>query len=227
MSRILYDLAGEDESLRFSPYCWRAKMALAHKNLAYDTQPWRFSDKDQIAFSGQGKVPVLVDGSTIVADSQLIADYLEEAYPHEPSLYGDAPGRSLTFFVKSWTERVLHRAIALIVLPDIHAKLAPRDRAYFRATREAAFKRTLEDIATHRHEAQIALATILQPLHATLEQQPFIAGDSPNYADHIIFGALAWGRLISSTPLFEANDPLARWMDAVLETYGLPAGLTA
>ncbi|WP_297368924.1 glutathione S-transferase N-terminal domain-containing protein [Acidocella sp.] len=227
MSRILYDLAGEDESLRFSPYCWRTKLALAHKNLTYDTLPWHFSDKDKIAFSGQGKVPVLIDGSTIIADSQLIADYLEEAYPHEPSLYGDAPGRALTFFVKSWTERVLHRAISLVVLPDIHAKIAPQDRAYFRATREAAFKRTLEDIAADRQEAQTALDATLKPLHATLDQQPFIAGDTPNYADHIVFGALAWGRLISSTPLLSTDDPLARWMEAVLETYGLPAMFAA
>jgi glutathione S-transferase len=227
MSRILYDLAGADHDLRFSPYCWRVKLALAHKNLAYETVPWRFSDQERIAFSGQGKVPVLIDGSNIIADSQVIADYLEEAYPHEPSLYGDAPARALCFFVKSWTERVLHRAISLVVLPDIYACLAPQDKDYFRTTREAAYQRSLEDIAAHRHEALIALEATLKPLHATLDMQPFIAGEAPNYADHIVFGALQWGRLVSSSPLFEANDPLGLWMDKVLETYGLPADLAA
>ena len=34
MAMRLYDLAGADPNLRFSPYCWRAKFALAHKGLA-------------------------------------------------------------------------------------------------------------------------------------------------------------------------------------------------
>jgi glutathione S-transferase len=62
MGLQLYDLAGAEPERRFSPYCWRTKMALAHKGLPFDTIPWRFADKDVIAFSGQGRVPVLVDG---------------------------------------------------------------------------------------------------------------------------------------------------------------------
>jgi Glutathione S-transferase, N-terminal domain len=69
MGLHLYDLAGAQVERRFSPYCWRAKLALAHKSLAFDTIPWRFTDKDAIAFSGQGRVPVLVDGDRIVFDS--------------------------------------------------------------------------------------------------------------------------------------------------------------
>lgn len=69
----LYDLAGAEDDLRFSPNCWRIKMALQHKGLAVDTVPWRFVEKDVIAFSRQKAVPVLVDNSTIVADSWEIA----------------------------------------------------------------------------------------------------------------------------------------------------------
>jgi len=57
---VLYDLCAGDADRRFSPYCWRVRMALRHKNLAFDTVPIRFSDKPLIAFSGQDKVPVLV-----------------------------------------------------------------------------------------------------------------------------------------------------------------------
>ncbi len=46
VKRVLYDLAGADPGLRFSPYCWRIKLALAHKNLPYTTVAWRFTDKD-------------------------------------------------------------------------------------------------------------------------------------------------------------------------------------
>ena len=66
MALQLYDLAGAEPERRFSPYCWRTKLALMHKGLAFETIPWRFAEKDAIAFSGQGRVPVLVDGDRAV-----------------------------------------------------------------------------------------------------------------------------------------------------------------
>ena len=81
MSMQLYDLAGAEPERRFSPYCWRTKLALVHKGLAAETIPWRFMDKDVIAFSGQEKVPVLIDGGNVISDSWAIATYLEKTYP--------------------------------------------------------------------------------------------------------------------------------------------------
>jgi hypothetical protein len=56
-SMKLFDLAGAEPDRRFSPYCWRTKLALAHKGLTTETVPWRFFEKDAIAMSGQGRVP--------------------------------------------------------------------------------------------------------------------------------------------------------------------------
>ena len=81
MSIVLYDLAGEDPDVRFSPYCWRTRFALAHKGLPVETVPWRFTDREAIAFSGQGKVPVIQDDGTVVSDSWAIAEYLEDQVP--------------------------------------------------------------------------------------------------------------------------------------------------
>jgi glutathione S-transferase len=221
MKRILYDLAAGDEDIRFSPYCWRVKLALAHKNLSFETVPWHFTDKDVIAFSGQGKVPVLVDGQSTISDSQAIAEYLETAYPNEASLFGEAPARALTQFIKAWTEDVLHPAIAKIVLPDILASLAPKDQAYFRETREKLLGMKIEDFSAHRSDYIAAFNAALAPLRSTLKVQSFVSGSAPAYADHIVFGALQWARLTSSTPLLDEDDPIIDWMDAVLGTYGL------
>ena len=67
MTIQLYELAGKDDR-RFSPYCWRARMALEHKGLDYETVPVRFTDKDLIAFSGQERIPVVRDGDNVVSD---------------------------------------------------------------------------------------------------------------------------------------------------------------
>jgi glutathione S-transferase len=221
MKRVLYDLAAEDETLRFGPYCWRTKLALAHKNLSFETVPWRFTDKEAIAFSGQSEVPVLVDGQTVVSNSQTIAEYLEATYPNEASLFGEPPAPALTQFINAWTEDELHPAIARVVLPDVFVLLHPKDKAYFRQSREQALGMTLEELAGQRDAAMARFKAVLKPLRSTLKAQSFIAGSAPTYADHIVFGALQWGRLTSSTPLLDEHDRITEWMDAVLNTYGL------
>jgi hypothetical protein len=70
----MHDLAGADPALRFSPYCWRTRLALAHKGMAVQTIAWRFTEKDALAFSGQGRVPVIRDGDRVVYDSWAIAE---------------------------------------------------------------------------------------------------------------------------------------------------------
>jgi glutathione S-transferase len=73
MGMQLYDLAGAESERRFSPYCWRIKLALMHKGLPFDTIPWRFAEKSAIAFSGQGRVPVTATKSySIPGQSQTI-----------------------------------------------------------------------------------------------------------------------------------------------------------
>ena len=84
MTLRLYDLAGSESDRRFSPYCWRTRMALAHKGLAFETIPWRFTEKDEIAPSGQKLVPVLVDGDRWIANSWTIANYLEHSFRARP-----------------------------------------------------------------------------------------------------------------------------------------------
>src|SRR5690242_12399708 len=93
MSLKLFELVGADAQRPFSPYCWRTRMALAHKGLAAESIPWRFTEKAAIAVHGSEKVPVMLDGDRAVADSWTIANHLEDAYPDRPSLFGGAGGR--------------------------------------------------------------------------------------------------------------------------------------
>lgn len=80
----LWDLAAAEDDRRFSPYCWRIKMALRHKGLEAEEIPWRFTEKAELALSGQGAVPVIEDRGRVVHDSWSIALYLDEAYPARP-----------------------------------------------------------------------------------------------------------------------------------------------
>jgi hypothetical protein len=147
MSRTLYDLAASNPELRFSPFCWRAKMALRHKGLDFETIAWRFTEKDIIARTRQGRVPVLVDDERWVHDSWEIALYLDQTYPDRPLLMRDATERAMARFVSSWCDQTLHPIIRSTFLLDIHDLVADRDRAYFRESREKTFGRRLEELA--------------------------------------------------------------------------------
>jgi glutathione S-transferase len=219
MSLQLYDLAGAEPERRFSPYCWRTKLALAHKGLAVETIPWRFTDKDVIAFSGQGRVPVLVDGDRVVSDSWVIATYLEETYVDRPSLFGGSAGKALARFVNSWADNVIAPGIARLVLTDIHTHLHEKDLAYFRETCENRFGMKLEAVSADRDTRVVAFRQSLEPMRIMLGAQPFFGGDTPNYADYIVFGCFQWSRCISDFQLLLPDDPVAAWRHRLLGAF--------
>jgi glutathione S-transferase len=221
MALKLYDLAAVDEDRRFSPYCWRIKMALAHKELEVETIPWRFTEKDAIAFSGQGRVPVLVDGEKTIADSWVIANDLEVRYPDRRSLFGGMSGPAPTRFIASWTDSALLPAIAQLILIDVYAHLHEKDKAYFRESREKRLGTTLEKFCANREETVVQFrGTLLAPLRLTFGLQPFLAGAYPTYADYAIFGAFQWARATSTFKLLEPDDPIADWRERMLDLFG-------
>ena len=219
MTILLYDLAGRDLRLRFSPYCWRTRMALAHKNLSVETIPWRFNDKSSIAFSDQGRVPVIRDGKTVVADSWSIACYLEQQYPDNPPLFGCAAGTAHAKFINSWADGVILPMIARLIIRDVFDVLAPQDRAYFRASREARFGTTLEAVQEGREKRVGEFRVALGPVRAVLSSQRWLGGDAPTYADYILFGTLQWPRCTSRFRLLEPDDCIVAWEERMLDLH--------
>ncbi|MFZ0422303.1 MAG: glutathione S-transferase family protein [Xanthobacteraceae bacterium] len=224
MARLLYDLAAAEPERRFSPYCWRTKMALLHKHLPFDTTPWRFTDKEVIAFSGQKRVPVLVDGDHVVFDSWTIATYLEDSYPDRPSLFGGDGGRAAARFVNAWADGVLVAGIARLIAADIFANIDANDRAYFRKSREERFGMSLEKLAADRETKVVDFRKNLDPLRAVLAVQTYLGGANPAYVDYIVFGCFQWARCISRFPLLLENDPIGAWRDRLLSAFDGFAG---
>ena len=126
MTIKLYDLCGRDDR-RFSPYCWRARMALAHKGLAFETVPTRFTEIDGIAGGGHKRVPVIDHDGTIVADSWSIALYLEDAFADAPSLFKGEGGMAAAKFVEGWANGTLLPGIAPLVVKDIYDAACDED----------------------------------------------------------------------------------------------------
>ncbi len=212
----LYDLAGARDDCRFSPNCWPVRMALLHKGLTFETVPWRFTEKKAIAFSGQGLVPVLVDGERIVFEKWAIAEYLEDTYPDRPSLFGGPEGRALAHFVTNWTVATISGGAIRLILSDIFSVIHEKDRAYFRESREKRFGMTLEEVTKDRDGRVEEFRKSLQPMRVSLARSPFLSGDAPGWADYVAFGPFQWARSVSRFPLLKADDPVFAWRERMI-----------
>jgi glutathione S-transferase len=218
-SMVLFELAGADESVRFSPHCWKTRMALAHKGLTAEGVPWRFTDKAEIAFSEQTCVPVLIDNGVTVSDSWRIAQYLETHFPQTPSLAGENSCLAACAFLNHWADATLLPALARVIVPDVFQLLHPKDRQYFRASREARLGMEIEQLPAHRQDYLNELKRVLAPLRATLKGQRFLAGDAPSYADYCVFGMFMWSRCVSEIAVVEPDDPVHAWRERLLDLF--------
>ena len=98
--RVLYQLV-------LSPYCTKVRWGLEWKRLDYDAvEIDPFTRKEPRNASGQGKVPVLEDGGTVIADSTRILAYLEEAYPDRGLIPRQPAARASVLALEDWADEV-------------------------------------------------------------------------------------------------------------------------
>lgn len=83
MSMIVYGAT-------LSPFVRKVRLLLAEKGLDYQLEIVApFNQPDWfMAISPLGRIPAFRDGELALADSSVIAQYVEERYPEAPSLYG-------------------------------------------------------------------------------------------------------------------------------------------
>ena len=218
MTLVLYDLRGR-QNVRYGQFAWRTRMALAHKQLAFETAPVAIHDKAAIAFSGQDKVPILVDDGEVVCDSWRIAEHLEDRRTG-PSLFGSAEGRGVSRFVNAYVDRVLIPALVPLLMVDVLGCVDAEDGQHLRGQIEPVFKAPLEELAAHRDRDILAYRKLLDPLRATLRAQPFLCGHQPGYADYILLSQFQWARLVSGFPVLAEADSLNDWRERMLDLHG-------
>lgn len=220
MGAVFYELCGADEDRRFSPYCWRALMALHHKGLDVERRALQFTQISNTIGDDVKTVPVLDTGAQKITGSFKIAEYLEETYPDKPSLFKGAGGLVLSRMFEAWADVTILAGTVRLIVSDIHSILGEDSQAYFRTTREKRFGDRLENLAIDREHKIEAVRNALTPLRMTLRNQPFLGGSDPLFVDHIVFGSLQWPRISSSLAVLSADDPLNDWFERCLDLYG-------
>jgi glutathione S-transferase len=153
-----------------SNYHNKVRLALLEKGVPFQEDPsCSPSQKDDfVARSPMGKVPFLeLDDGRRLAESEVIAEYLEEAYPEKPLLPKDPFERA--------------KVRELVTVMELHLELVAR-----RLYPEVFFKRGPVSDET-RQAVQKDLAKGVRALKALVKFDPYIAGKALTIADCAAF----------------------------------------
>jgi len=145
-----------------SPNCQRVKVVLAEKNLPYEIVPIDLRKQEQktpeyLKLNPYGKVPVLVDDGTVLYESCIINEYLDEQYPNPPLMPAD-----------------LGKRAKARILTDYG--LAHLDGPYQKLRMETT-KDPKEQNPQVIDAAKSDLRKLLQHLEKELDDQPYLVGD--------------------------------------------------
>ncbi len=170
-----------------SNYHNKVRIVLLEKGVAFEEDASiRPSQKDEwLVRSPMGKVPILeVDGTTLT-ESQVICEYLEDAYPAKPLLPKDPLARA--------------KVRELVTHIEWHMEMVVR-----RLYTQAFFGGTVSDEVKQGVDRDIARG--VRTLKALARFEPFIAGDALTLADCVAFVHLPLVSL--STKLVLGRDAL-------------------
>ena len=146
-----------------SNYFNKVKIALLEKGVPFEEELVYTTDKDLLAGrSPMGKVPFIQTAAGSLSESQVICDYLDEAYPANPLYPADPFARA--------------KVRELCTVIDMHIELQART-----LYPEAFFGGTVTDAV--KEKAKKDLAKGVRALADLAKWSPFIAGDKLTYAD--------------------------------------------
>ena len=217
---VLFELISTS-GIALSPWCWHARMALAHKGVEPEIRQRGFSAKSEVEAAGGKTFPYMqeADGAGF-DDSMKIALRLEERVP-EPTLFpGGEAGRATYLFMHRYTQTTVFPPLVPMVVPSIPDLMDGEDREYFVTSREARFGKPLAEVAKGREAAKEPLDAALEPFRRAMGEGGFVSGKAPAMADYLLFGPLQWARVASPEPVLAKDDAVSGWMERMLDLFG-------
>jgi glutathione S-transferase len=232
---LLYELTD-------SPFCIKARICLNWKRVPFRRVPVTIGRLGELRrLNPLRKVPVLVDGDAVVADSSAIVQHLESRHPEPGLLPKDADARAYCLLVEDWADE------ALYFLGGAFKWLDPRNRA-------AAVANTIPELASgvlrpfvawgvarsvrRRYAAwgykadaighlEDRMRGNLDVLAALLGDRLYLLGRTPTLADVAVFAQLAWMRRYVQRRLLDDVPAVARWIERFAAEPAVAAALPA
>ncbi len=95
------------------PFCRKVRIVLAEKGIKYerisvDLRKKEQKQEDFLKLNPYGKVPVIEDNGTVIYESSVINEYLDEKYPTPPLMPSDAGGKARVRILEDFCESHFH-----------------------------------------------------------------------------------------------------------------------
>ncbi|KAF4613866.1 hypothetical protein D9613_007611 [Agrocybe pediades] len=215
---ILYDIPSDIPGSAWSKNTWKVRFALNYKGLPYKTEWVAFPDIEahckklgipptgKTAWGGEDHytLPAIYDPTTnkYLAESFIIAKYLEETYPDTPRIFPNGTIGLQEAFTDAFDARtaILFRFMAHYGLSHLDS----RTQEYLRRTREKAIGKKLEELMPTGEAAvqdwrkvEEGLQKVEEWYAQTDEKGPFILGNVVSWGDFVVAGHLIWAKLVS------------------------------
>ncbi|NJO42795.1 MAG: glutathione S-transferase family protein [Cyanobacteria bacterium RU_5_0] len=187
-----------------SHYCEKIRLILDYKGLAYRKieVPPGLGQLDLYRISGQRQVPVLKDGTEVIADSTAIAHYLDQKYPDRPIIPVDPKQRALCLLMEEWADESIGFNARKVLLgtfnhdPRFRTAVLPTNTPNFLKTLVETFpSEALDFLGTGVgfgsdavRTARKAMQQNLECLSVLLVDSPFLVADHPTLADFAVAG---------------------------------------
>jgi glutathione S-transferase len=234
----------ELHQFRHSAFCEKVRLVLAAKQLPYtvvEVTPG-VGQLELYRLSGQRQVPVLVDGTAVIADSSAIAQHLETLVP-APALLPAAPAlRAQVLLLEDWADTALAAGVRLALVqaaavdPVLRGGLLPEATpAPLRSLVGALPTGVLSGLGqVIDHGGLEQLRSNLEQLCALVQAQPYLVGDQLSLADLAVAGQLSLllfpasagaplaGRGIPGLADDPQLAPLWHWRDRIGAQVGRP-----
>jgi len=176
---------------RHSAFCEKVRLVLAAKRLDYtvvEVTPG-IGQLELFRLSGQRQVPVLADGSEVVADSTAIALYLERHHG-EPPLLPEAPAeRARVLLIEDWADTALAAGCRLALVQAAASDAVLRS-ALLPDSTHGPLRQLLSSlpagVRVGMGEAVVAVNSPAerQQVETNLEELGLLVGDQPYLVGH-------------------------------------------
>lgn len=104
-----------------SPYAVKVRCVLYEKSIEFEKREIRtHADRDELlAVNPRGEVPAISDGETVVYDSRVICEYLEDRFPENPMIPLEPSGRAECRAVEAISDTQIDGCVYILTLAKI------------------------------------------------------------------------------------------------------------
>ncbi|KAI9347026.1 hypothetical protein BDR26DRAFT_931795 [Obelidium mucronatum] len=210
---LVFDATGADRHYYGGPNGWKIHLALLQKQIPFEIVEVTHHDVHTSLSAKLGRKAtspaIELDDGTIICDSYRIAEFLEETYPNQPSLFSGSKtneqaevkiGKTYSFMMdKGLGDSDSEWAVWLeLSLDGMQSRVVEGpNRDYFLSDqkwgkdgfKQMSKKRENEDLVRRAKNS-------VMPLVASLKERPgeFLQGQEPGFVDFVVFGRYAMCR---------------------------------